>query len=167
MEQQASKPPRPTRYDVLAEAAEKLLEAVIRNDGVQPEESLRQRWREDLLEALEDAAGDLDGYRLARELDGRCWSIDASLVEVLDRADQFVSQIHTQRVEAWVEAHRPEQRFAVGDRVAWVDGLTGKRTLGRVVGVYPKTACYVVQDDAWTGSKACGWVLEYERVEAV
>ena len=170
MDQQASKAPRPTRHDVevLDEVAGKLVAEIIAHDGKDPGESLRVKRREELLGVLDDAAGDYDGYALARVLDDEChWSVDAHTVATLDMAVILIERAHQARTRAWVQAHPQEQRFAVGDRVAWTDGLTGKRSLGTIVRVRPETAEYVVRPEDWDGSKQGGWVLEFERVEAV
>lgn len=149
----------------MAKVAEMLLSRIVFHYGSPMDEDDRQRYRQDLLAVLDDHAADPDGYAMARDLDSMGFGADAGLVRVLDGTRHLISQIHDQKVEAWVKAHQPEKRFTLGDRVSWTDEA-GRRQTGTVAGVLPGTACYVIQPPDWKGGPMTGLVLEFERVEA-
>jgi RNA polymerase sigma factor (sigma-70 family) len=76
---------------IIAEAAHTLLDHL--PVCVLPGE--RHEWVKDLREALEDAAGDYDGCRLADYLERRCdWDVDAELIEGLSHAGAILLGIY-------------------------------------------------------------------------
>lgn len=138
--------PRPSLHDpaILAEVADALLDRL--SVCVPPGE--RADWLKDLRDALEDAAGDYDGYTLGQFLDRDCgWDVDAELIEDLNHAVMFLLAAHDRRVREWVKANSVAPTLAVGDRVRWRRGLWEPRT-GVITSVRLDSAQYIVQDEA-------------------
>lgn len=112
--------PRPSRYDdaIMDKVAERLLPTVMIVIGAK--DVVRPQVLEDLKAVLCDScwAEDLDGYRLARQLEQCCnWDPDIQLANALDTALGHAMKVHEIEVIKWVKEVSPRQYFKVGDRV--------------------------------------------------
>jgi hypothetical protein len=160
--------PRPSQHDpaILAEVADALLDRL----SVCVPAGERSDWLKDLRKALEDAAGDYDGYRLGQYLDHHCgWDVDAELVEELNHNVFILLATHTRHVWEWVKTHGVTPTLAVGDRVRWQRGSLDPRT-GVITSVRLDSAQYIVQDEAQQarGHPAhLGYLVPYEDAEKI
>lgn len=152
-------PPRPCgSAEIKAAAVDAILSRVLEWAKTDPSEA------EGVRELLIRCA-DHDGYRFARNLDDRCWDVDAELVEILGRYDEFSAT--RAAAKKWVEEHGVTVPFSAGDVVTY-RCADGEKT-GRIVDVYHATAEIIIQplkpEDAIEhhfGDKG-GWVIAFER----
>lgn len=104
--------------ELLMTVADRLVEAVMETAGRDPSEE--KDVQAALREVLQDAADfdDLDGYQLARALEGFAWQPNTRIVQDLDVATPLLHHAYTEAVKRWVEEEKIEPRFGVGDRVS-------------------------------------------------
>lgn len=95
-----------------------------------------------VIEAMR-SSGDLDGYRICKELDSRFgWVPDAHMVDVMDAAFGVSHREHTKLVKEWVEQNAIRPRNGIGDKVE-VD-YRGHKVAGEITAVDAATATYTV-----------------------
>lgn len=110
-------PKRPSFYDdaVINAAAEKIGRELAKSWG--EDEQATERVIEDLKEAL-DSIYDIDGYKIAKELDSmHCYELSSRDVEILDETYWAMSCNHRKLVKAWVRKHDIKAKLKVGDKV--------------------------------------------------
>ena len=163
--------PRPGPHD---EDVERRHMAMIRDDVAKYLKDANTG--DDLTTAMDDVRKamkfETDGYRIAEYLDGRGWSADAELVELMDRLAGDRYDAETEAVEEWVKANGITPGVAVGDQVVITRShpkQKGQR--GEVVEVDAKRArCTVMvpaQGHVKAGNGTRGWVVNAEEVEHV
>ncbi len=122
------------------------------------------------------AGYDLDGYKLASELERDGWDPDAALVEILDGASHAVHAAHDAVVKAWVAEHGwPCARLPPGTRVRARVG--GRMVEGEVTTPehgaerYEAHAHYLLfcesEGHVRAGLGSHGFVVDAESVEVV
>jgi hypothetical protein len=135
---------RPLLFDeeILTEVADRLVNPVMTSSSFDPSEE--HAVRAALREVLQDAADfdDLDGFQLAKALEGFAWRPHARMVEDLDMATPFLHRAHEEAVKRWVEEEKIEPRFGIGDEV--VVELDGAARPAAVREVLRDTAQYCV-----------------------
>jgi hypothetical protein len=162
--------PRPLLFDdeILKEAADCLVEPVMDCTDRAPSEAYEVR--EALRAVLQDCADeyDLDGYLLARALEGFGWSPSAQLVGVLDSARIILRKAHEAFVMRWVDEEGIKPKYGVGDRVV-VELARGGESLPATVSVVLfKTAQYHVRletpldEDTRRGTLRAKYTVHYE-----
>lgn len=112
--------PRPLMFDseLLTTVADRLVAPVMEITGRDPSEE--NDVRAALREVLQDVTDfdDLDGYQLARALEGFSWRPDTRLVQDLDVATPLLHHAYNDAVKRWVDEEKLEPKFAAGDRVS-------------------------------------------------
>lgn len=158
---------RPVKRDtfVVAKAVEFGLEPVLKwlresdPDAGKTEDDLAGI-KADLAQAL--GGWDLDGYKLAKELDD--WEPDARLVETLESAWSWVQKAHDQACAEWVRIHTPPV-YALGTKV--LTKYRGMQVRGEVVRADAAHARYTVRCRQLGHGEGCGLVLNYEELEVL
>lgn len=159
-------PPRPTKHDedIIRAGIELCFFDIF--DQVGGESGQQGELRDELFVVVKDAAGDLDGYNLARLLeDTFYWSPDAQLVDSLDGIADKIYRVHAVKVKEWVQAHNVTPLLKAGDRVEYKSGWEVRR--GVIAGFRMETAEYLVHEDGkeYRGStpeSPLGTIVPYE-----
>jgi hypothetical protein len=142
--------PRPTQItdEMLHRVAEKLLPEVLRwlSDGGGMHD--RDNVERDLVDILKSGGfHSWDPYKLTKALeDDHGWECDSKLSEILEQADNFISDERTAAINRWIKANNIQPVFAKNDAVQFSrKGSHGEKTYtGTILEVYPDTASYLV-----------------------
>lgn len=155
---------RPSKRDsfVVAKAAEHGLDKVLAwlrqgGDDVPPDEV--DTVKRDLAKAL--AGWDLDGYKIAKDLDDDGWEPDAELVEILSDGWSWVSKAHDTAVSEWVRIHNPPL-LPEGLPVAFKDG--SRLVSGTIIRADHAHARYTINCPALGHGAAAGRIIDYENI---
>lgn len=100
--------------------------------------------KELLEEALSECIIDVDGYRIARELESNGCCPDAQLVEFLDDVSSISYSQYKKLEKQWVNVNEINPMFKVGDTVEFKYGH--KTDVGIIVKIVLETAEYHIQN---------------------
>jgi hypothetical protein len=136
------------------------------------EEIISNGWSRD---DVEDIVNDISiisfndsGYEIAKELeslDDCSYVFEVSFIQFLDDLRWRKSSILQDLVQMWVNAHKPQPKFQVGQKLHIEKALNRIMRSGTVyiTGIKEKQACYLVDVDK---DRQGGIILEYELVES-
>jgi hypothetical protein len=160
-------PKRPDRFSdsVAKRAAESLCKEVrqwLGDDAGSNEEIVA-----DLVHAMRYVCD--DGYEISRRLEGRGYSPDSELVDILDSAGHHKYLAHKEDVKEWVLANDLKLDLPLGTRVSVEMG--GKTHIGEIRDRYEDTVQYSVfiaeLGHVREGAGTHGVILGFEKVKAV
>jgi hypothetical protein len=137
---------RPSEHDPkvvaihMAAIRERVGEYVARNDAVGDGEDM------DTVMADVERAMDLesDGYRIAAQLEGHGWTVDARLVEFMHGLVRDRYEAHRQVVRDWVIAEGIKPVFSVGDWVVFESPRRFGKVEGEIIKIFGDQAKYLV-----------------------
>ena len=158
--------PRPTVFDsdVITLVAEQLVASVLAWRGVPYGWEDQVRVRDTLVQVLEL---ETDGYALAKSLDdGAGWeNVDAGLVQILDRAVLYRTEVCRLKVQQWVVDMLIKPTLKVSDQVI-LKGDPGVPCT--ILEVVPELAIYRIQTTtALLEHKGRSQLVPFEDVDAI
>ena len=130
--------PKRTDDDVIAQAAEKLADELMRWAN---ETENRAGYVEDARKVIGKCTYH-NSYELAKDLEFKGYTPDTELVEILEGASLHLYVSHRKAVAAWVQAEGITSPVCIGDTVSFE--RRGKRIAGEVTRIEEHTAQVIV-----------------------
>lgn len=147
---------RPEPEQVYAAVAREVAKSLVKWSGW-PNSTDIDELAEEIVSAMEDTYGDLDGYALAKELEREHgWKIRSEFVEELDCDHQVSQRLRALWVE-WVKTNNIQPGFSVGDTVTVKP--RGKAVEGAMQDLRPDGTCAVK-----VGEMEGAYIIKWEDV---